>query len=83
MLERVARLRGKHSILIEVPFLTPWLSSWWLHLVTPANVAIARPLVEGLRTPTVALDDRIWELIDVRRTTFDEAVRAALRDRGA
>jgi uncharacterized protein YbjT (DUF2867 family) len=80
MLERTARLRGKHPILIEVPFLTPRLSSLWLHLVTPANVSVARPLVEGLRIPTVAQDDRIWELVKTRRTTFDESVQAALRD---
>jgi len=80
MLERTARLRGRHPILIEVPFLTPRLSSLWLHLVTPANVAVARPLVEGLRIPTVAHDDRIWELVKTRRTTFEESVWAALRD---
>jgi uncharacterized protein YbjT (DUF2867 family) len=80
MLERTARLRGKHPILIKVPFLTPRLSSLWLHLVTPANVSVARPLVEGLRIPTVAHDDRIWELVKTRRTTFDESVQAALRD---
>jgi uncharacterized protein YbjT (DUF2867 family) len=80
MLERTARLRGRHPILIEVPFLTPRLSSLWLHLVTPANVSVARPLVEGLRIPTVAHDDRIWKLVKTRRTTFDESVQAALRD---
>lgn len=80
MLERTAHLRGKHPILIEVPFLTPKLSSLWLHLVTPANVSVARPLVEGLRIPTIAHDDRIWELVKTRRTTFDESVQAALRD---
>jgi len=80
MLERTARLRGRHPILIEVPFLTPRLSSLWLHLVTPANVAVARPLVEGLRIPTVAHDDRIWELVKTRRTTFEESIRAALPD---
>jgi uncharacterized protein YbjT (DUF2867 family) len=82
MMERVARLRGKRPILIEVPFLTPWLSSLWLHLVTPASVAVARPLVEGLRVPTIAQDDRIWDLVSVRRTRFDEAIRSALDERG-
>jgi uncharacterized protein YbjT (DUF2867 family) len=78
MMERVARIRGKHPILIEVPFLTPWLSSLWLHLVTPASVAVARPLVEGLRVPTIAEDDRIWDLVAVQPTSFDEAIRSAL-----
>jgi len=81
MMERAARLRGKHPVLIEVPFLTPRLSSLWLHLVTPTNVSVARPLVEGLRIPTVAHDDRIWALVDAPRTTFDEAVEEALRER--
>ena len=83
MMERTARLRGKHPILIEVPLLTPRLSSLWLYLVTPAKVSVARPLVEGLRVPTVAHDDRIWELTGRRPTTFDESVRAALRKSGA
>jgi len=82
MMERAARLCGKHPILIEVPFLTPRLSSLWLHLVTPAKVSVARPLVEGLRIPTVAHDERIWGLLEVHRTTFDESVQAALLDRG-
>ncbi len=82
MMERVAHIRGKRPLLIEVPFLTPRLSSLWLYLVTPASVAVARPLVDGLRIPTVAHDDRIWELVGVQRTTFDEAIRAALLEHG-
>jgi uncharacterized protein YbjT (DUF2867 family) len=78
MMERVARLRGKRPVMVEVPFLTPRLSSLWLYLVTPASVAVARPLVEGLRAPTVAHDRRIWDLVGVEPTTFDEAVRSAL-----
>ena len=81
MLERAARIRGRHPVLIEVPFLTPRLSSLWLYLVTPASVSVARPLVEGLRIPTLAHDDRIWELVGTERTTFDDAVRAALGGR--
>jgi uncharacterized protein YbjT (DUF2867 family) len=81
MMERVARLRGKHPVLVEVPFLTPRLSSLWLYLVTPASVAVARPLVEGLRIPTIAHDDRVWGLLGAPRTTFDQAIRAALLER--
>ena len=45
-------------------------------------LAVARPLVEGLRIPTIAQDDRIWQLLGVERTTFDEAIRLALLPRG-
>jgi uncharacterized protein YbjT (DUF2867 family) len=78
MMERAARIRGKHPILIEVPFLTPRLSSLWLHLVTPVNAAVTRPLVEGLKVPTVAHDERIWQLVSQPRISFDDAVRLAL-----
>jgi uncharacterized protein YbjT (DUF2867 family) len=78
MMERTARIRGRRPLLIEVPVLTPWLSSLWLHLITPVNAAVARPLIDGLRIPTLAHDDSIWELVSGSRTSFDEAVRDAL-----
>ena len=78
MIERIARISGNRMPIVEVPVLTPRLSSWWLHLVTPVNASVARPLVEGLRTPTVARDERIRELVPLEPTPFDEAVREAL-----
>jgi uncharacterized protein YbjT (DUF2867 family) len=78
MMMRAARLRGRRPLLIEVPVLTPWLSSLWLHLVTPVNAAVTRPLIEGLKIPTLAHDDAIWDLVRGARTEFDDAVRAAL-----
>ena len=80
MIERIARLRGKRLLIVEVPVLTPRLSSWWLHLVTPVNASVARPLIDGLRTPTVAHDDAIRELVPVEQTSFDDAVRLALEE---
>ena len=82
MIERIARLRGRHPLIVEVPVLSPRLSSYWLHLVTPVNAQMARPLIEGLRNPTVARDDRIRELLPFPLTSFEEAARAALQTRG-
>lgn len=79
MIERIARIRGKRLPIVEVPVLTPRLSSWWLHLVTPVNAAVARPLIDGLRTPTIAHDERIRALIPFELSSFDDAVRGALR----
>jgi hypothetical protein len=58
--------------------LSPRLSSLWLHLVTPVRAGVARPLVEGLRNPTVAADDRIRSLVPFEPTSFDAAAREAL-----
>jgi uncharacterized protein YbjT (DUF2867 family) len=78
MIERVADIRGKRRVIIEVPVLTPFLSSLWLHLVTPVGASVARPLIEGLRNPTVAEDTRIRDLVPFRLTPFDRAAREAL-----
>jgi uncharacterized protein YbjT (DUF2867 family) len=78
MIERVARLRGKRPLIVEVPVLSPRLSSWWLELVTPVQASVARPLVEGLSTPTVVRDDSLRELVPLPLTPFDDAARAAL-----
>jgi len=77
MIERIARLRGKRRLIVEIPALTPRLSSYWLHLVTPVKASVARPLIEGLRNPTVAADDRIRNLVQFELMPFDDAARAA------
>jgi uncharacterized protein YbjT (DUF2867 family) len=81
MIERIAALRGRRPLIVEVPVLTPRLSSLWLHLVTPVAASVARPLVEGLRNPTVARDERIRRLLPFPLTPFDDAARAALATR--
>jgi uncharacterized protein YbjT (DUF2867 family) len=77
MMERIAALRGKRPFIFEVPVLTPYLSSLWLHVVTPVKAGVARPLIEGLRTETVARDERIRELVPVDLTPFDAAAKSA------
>jgi uncharacterized protein YbjT (DUF2867 family) len=79
MIERVARLRGRRTRIVEVPVLSPRLSSYWLHLVTPVRASVSRPLVEGLRNPTVARDERIRELLPRDLIPFDQAAKEAMR----
>lgn len=82
MVKRIARLRARRPLILEVPALTPRLSSYWLHLVTPVRAAVARPLIEGLRNPTVARDDRIRRLLPFALTDFSDAARRALDPAG-
>lgn len=78
MIERIAGLLGRKPLIVEVAVLTPYLSSLWLNLVTPVNASVARPLIEGLRNPTIAREERIRELLPFELTPFDEAARQAL-----
>jgi uncharacterized protein YbjT (DUF2867 family) len=68
---------GKRWIL-PVPVLTPRLSSYWIHLVTPLSHDIARPLAEGLRNPVVCRDNRISHIIPQELLTVRQSIRAAL-----
>ncbi len=83
MIERIAHIRGRRRLVIEVPVLSPRLSSYWLHLVTPVRAGIARPLIEGLRNPTVVRSDRLRALLAFPLTSFDDAARAALSNGSA
>jgi uncharacterized protein YbjT (DUF2867 family) len=78
MIERIAKLLGRKPLIVEVGVLSPYLSSLWLNLITPVNASVARPLVEGLRNPTIAREERIRELLPLDLTPFDEAARQAL-----
>jgi len=79
MLGVVARELGKRPpTMVPVPLLTPTLSSLWVGLVTPVDAAVARPLIEGLRTETVVADPSGAALFDIEPEPFDATVRRAL-----
>ena len=66
---------------IPVPVLSPRLSSYWIHLVTPVHAEVARPLAEGLSNRVVCRDTRIRDLIPADLSTCREAIHAALGPR--
>jgi len=79
MLDRMAHALGRHPRpKIPVPLLTPWLSSLWIGLVTPVDAEIARPLIEGLSTPTTVTDPSGAAAFEIEPTHFSEALRRAL-----
>ena len=81
MLDRMALAMGKRPRpKLRLPLLTPWLSSLWLGLVTPVDTSVARPLVDGLTTPTVVTDPSGAEPFGVEPEPFDEALRLALAE---
>jgi uncharacterized protein YbjT (DUF2867 family) len=63
---------------IPVPVLTPWLSSLWVGLVTPVDVGVARPLIEGAETETIVRDPEPMRLFDVSPLSLQEAMAAAV-----
>jgi uncharacterized protein YbjT (DUF2867 family) len=64
--------------LISVPVLTPYLSSLWLGLVTPASAEVGRHLIEGLKNPTVVRDQSALDVFPIRPMGIRWAIARAL-----
>lgn len=82
IIREYARQRGLRRWLISVPVLTPYLSSLWLGLVTPASAEVGRHLIEGLKNPTVVRDRSALDVFSIRPVGIQEAVAKALGDAG-
>ncbi len=78
MIREYARQKGLRRWLISVPVLTPYLSSLWLALVTPASFEVGRHLIEGLKNPTVVTDRSALDVFPIRPMGIREAVAKAL-----
>ena len=80
MMMGYAEIRGLRRLLISVPVLTPMLSSYWVHWMTPIPAEIARPLIQGLRNEVVVRDDTARRLFpQIRPVDYRAAVETALR----
>jgi uncharacterized protein YbjT (DUF2867 family) len=81
MLDRMAHaLRIRPRPRVPVPLLTPRLSSLWIGLVTPVDAGVARPLIEGLSTPTTVTDPSAASPFGIDPMPFAEALRRALAE---
>lgn len=79
MMRQYARVRGLRRIILPVPFLTPRLSSYWVHLVTPIPSDIARPLILGLRNEALADTTLAKDLFPhIQPMSYKDALELAL-----
>lgn len=79
MISGYSRARGLRRKLIAVPVLTPRLSSYWVHLVTPIPANIARPLIKGLGNEVIVRDASAVKLFpEIQPMDYKTAVDLAL-----
>jgi uncharacterized protein YbjT (DUF2867 family) len=83
MLKRAAKVQGKRIPSVDVPLLTPGLSSGWLALVTDVDMATARNLIDSMTNEVIVRDRSIEQLVPGPNLGYDEAVRRALQARAA
>ena len=79
MMMGYARVRGLRRYLVPVPVLTPRLSSYWVHRVTPIPAEIAKPLIQGLRNELVVRDNTAQHFFpNIHPMDYQTAVERAL-----
>ncbi|MDB2687500.1 SDR family oxidoreductase [Mariniblastus sp.] len=78
IMQRYAKQRGLRRFMIPVPFLTPYLSSLWLGLVTPLYSRVGKKLVDSLRNETLVSNDLATQSFSVVPRSVDDAISRAL-----
>jgi uncharacterized protein YbjT (DUF2867 family) len=78
--ETAKAMRKRPPVRIGVPMLTPRLSSLWLGLITPVDVGVARPLIEGLSTETVVTRPPGPEELGVRPRPLEVVLKKAVAE---
>ncbi|MEM8757299.1 MAG: SDR family oxidoreductase [Planctomycetota bacterium] len=71
-------LKLPRRLILPVPILTPKLSAYWIHLVTPISSRIARPLAEGMRNRVVARENDIRGIVPQELIPAERAIELAL-----
>lgn len=80
LLQRVAHVLGHERLMMNVPVLSPRLSSYWIALVTRVDLNMAQELVEGVRYDLIPTEPILWDMHDHTPMSLEEAAKLALSD---
>jgi uncharacterized protein YbjT (DUF2867 family) len=75
-----AKTRGLRRFIVNIPFLTPRLSAYWINFITPVPAGIIFPLVEGLKNEVICRDNRIQEYVPIKLISIQESICTALTE---
>jgi hypothetical protein len=80
MISEYARARGLHRrFIVDIPWLTPHLSSYWVDLVTPVDRLISHALIESLVTEVVVVNGaRTQQAFSITPMGVERALMTAL-----
>ena len=80
LMRQYAAYLNKNLFVIEIPFLTTRLSSYWVDLITPVKASLARPLIDSLVHDTIVSDDSITKIIPLRLKSVRESIDIATKE---
>jgi hypothetical protein len=82
MLRVAAEVERRRKVpIVQVPVLTPRLSSYWLSLVTDVDATTGRNLIDSMGVEVLVSDHSIEDVVPGKPMTYEDSVRAALKER--
>ena len=79
MLLKYAKVRRLRRTILDVPVMTPKLSSYWLYFVTSTSYKLAVNLVNSMKVDVVCRENNLYKLLDIELLTYEQAVKNAFR----
>ncbi len=81
MMLKTAKVLGLKRYLITLPFMSINLSSYWLNLFTPVPYAVAKALVEGLKSEVIIQNDHAKRYFpNILPISYEDAVANAIKE---
>lgn len=77
MLMKFAKVRNLKRAIIQVPVMTPKLSSYWLYFVTSTSYKLAVNLVDSMKVEVIARENELHKKLGIKLLTYEEAVQRA------
>ncbi|MBL7686137.1 MAG: DUF2867 domain-containing protein, partial [Deltaproteobacteria bacterium] len=80
LMKEYSKQRGLKRWMIPLPFLTPYLSSLWLSLITPLFARVGRRLIEGIRNTTLVENKEALLCFPIKPMGMKEAIVRSLEN---
>jgi uncharacterized protein YbjT (DUF2867 family) len=79
IMQSYAKIRQLHRFMIPIPFLTPYLSSLWLGLVTPVYARVGRKLIDSITSESIVKNKEESKIFDIQPLSCHDAMKACLK----
>lgn len=77
MMQQYSEMRDLHLFILDVPVMSPKLSSYWLYFVTSTSYKLAVNLVDSMKIEVISHDKRLQELLGIQPISYKEAIELA------
>ena len=77
MLLRFAKVRGLKRRIVNVPIMTPRISSYWLYFVTATSYTLAKNLVSSMKIEVICRPNALAALLGITLLDYDTSIKLA------